>query len=41
MKFFDIYCGKIYDLLNARKLLALRVDHRSRVNIVGVAEKLV
>jgi len=36
VSFFEIYCGKLYDLLNDRKLLQLRMDGKEKVNIVGI-----
>lgn len=35
---FEIYGGKLYDLLNGRKRLEVREDGRKRVCIVGVKE---
>jgi len=37
--FFEIYCGKLYDLLNNREQLQLREDAKQNVNIVGLIEK--
>jgi len=37
--FFEIYCGKLYDLLNNRELLFAREDAKQNVNIVGLIEK--
>jgi kinesin family member 2/24 len=39
--FYEIYCGKLYDLLNNRSLLHCREDHKQKVNIVGLTEVLV
>lgn len=36
--FFEIYGGKVFDLLNARKKLVIREDGNQKVNIVGVQE---
>lgn len=36
--FFEIYGGKVFDLLNARKKLVIREDGKQKVNIVGVQE---
>jgi len=36
--FYEIYCGKLYDLLNARALLPCREDAKQQVNIVGLTE---
>jgi len=38
VSFYEIYCGKLYDLLNGRSLLAAREDAKQRVNIVGLTE---
>lgn len=32
--FFEIYCGKLYDLLNSRKILHAREDGKKNVRIV-------
>ena len=34
--YFEIYCGKLYDLLNNRKKLHAREDAKSNINIVGL-----
>jgi kinesin family member 2/24 len=39
--FFEIYCGKLFDLLNDRQLLHPREDAKGVVNIVGLSEKKV
>ena len=36
--FYEIYCGKLYDLLNNREMLHCREDHKHQVNIVGLTE---
>jgi kinesin family protein 2/24 len=41
ISFFEIYCGKAYDLLNNRDLCFIRVDAKENVNIVGLTEKLI
>ena len=38
MSFYEIYCGKLYDLLNQRELLQCREDAKQQVNIVGLTE---
>ena len=38
---FEIYGGKLYDLLNGRKRLEVREDGRKRVCIVGVKDFMV
>ena len=39
MSFYEIYCGKLYDLLNDRTVLFAREDAKQNVNIVGLQEK--
>ena len=39
ISFYEIYCGKLYDLLNERNLLFAREDAKQNVNIVGLQEK--
>eukprot|EP01006_Ploeotia_vitrea_P054827 TRINITY_DN67927_c3_g6_i1.p1 TRINITY_DN67927_c3_g6~~TRINITY_DN67927_c3_g6_i1.p1 ORF type:complete len:496 (-),score=61.30 TRINITY_DN67927_c3_g6_i1:726-2213(-) len=39
--FYEIYAGKVYDLLNGRKKLFVREDAKQNVNIVGVSEHTV
>lgn len=36
VSYFEIYCGKLYDLLNSRKKLHAREDAKSNINIVGL-----
>ena len=38
VSYFEIYCGKLYDLLNKKELLHARVDAKQRVNIVGLKQ---
>ena len=38
VSFYEIYCGKLYDLFNNRELLHCREDHKQKVNIVGLSE---
>jgi kinesin family protein 2/24 len=38
VSFYEIYCGKLYDLLNNRELVHCREDHKQKVNIVGLSE---
>jgi kinesin family protein 2/24 len=38
LSFYEIYCGKLYDLLNNRELVHCREDHKQKVNIVGLSE---
>lgn len=37
ISFYEIYCGKLYDLLNERNILFAREDAKSNVNIVGLS----
>lgn len=41
VSFYDIYCGKAYDLLKNRQKCAIRVDKKDNVNIVGLSEKII
>ena len=38
VSFYEIYCGKLYDLLNNRNHLPCREDAKKQVNIVGLTE---
>ena len=38
VSFFEIYGGKLYDLLNDRRKLVARADAKNNVNIVGLQE---
>ncbi len=38
ISFYEIYCGKLFDLLNKRELVHCREDHKQQVNIVGLTE---
>ena len=38
VSFYEIYCGKVYDLLNARSLLPVREDAKGHIQIVGLVE---
>jgi hypothetical protein len=38
VSFYEIYCSKIYDLLNNRNKLVLREDGNANVNVVGLLE---
>ena len=40
VSFFEIYGGKLYDLLNKREKLVARQDGNGNVQVVGLAEKL-
>jgi kinesin family protein 2/24 len=39
ISFYEIYCGKLHDLLNERQQLFAREDAKQNVNIVGLSEK--
>lgn len=38
VSFYEIYCGKLFDLINNRELLQCREDGKQKVNIVGLTE---
>jgi len=37
--FFEIYCGKVYDLLNNKKKLRVLEDHKNQVQVVDLREQ--
>lgn len=37
--FYEIYCSKLFDLLNGRQQLQAREDSKQNVNIVGLTVK--
>jgi kinesin family protein 2/24 len=39
ISFYEIYCSKLYDLLNNRNLLQIREDAKQNINIIGLTEK--
>jgi kinesin family protein 2/24 len=39
ISFYEIYCGKLQDLLNDRGVVHCREDHKQQVNIVNLTEK--
>lgn len=41
VSYFEIYGGKVFDLLNGQKRLRVLEDGKGQVNIVGLAEKVV
>ena len=41
VSFYEIYCGKLYDLLDERKQLTAREDGKQNIIIVGLTEKQV
>ena len=38
LSFYEIYCGKLYDLLNNRDVVFCREDGKQKVNIVNLTE---
>ena len=38
VSFYEIYCGKLHDLLNERQQLYAREDAKQNVNIIGLKE---
>lgn len=38
LSFFEIYCGKLFDLLNKRNSVQARTDAKNRVQIAGLTE---
>ena len=41
VSFYEIYCGKLFDLLNGKKTLTAREDGKQNICIVGLTEKIV
>ena len=41
LSFYEIYCGKLYDLLNNRDIIFCREDGKQKVNIVNLTESKV
>ena len=39
VSFYEIYCGKLYDLLNEKKMLTAREDGKQNICIAGLTEK--
>lgn len=39
VSFYEIYCGKLQDLLNNREVVHCREDSKQQVNIVNLTEK--
>jgi len=39
VSFYEIYCGKLFDLLNNREQLQPREDGKQNVNIIGLTVK--
>ena len=38
LSLYEIYCGKLFDLLNKRKTVFARSDAKQRVKIMGLTE---
>ena len=36
LSFFEIYCGKLFDLLNKRQELKILADKKNNINIIGL-----
>lgn len=36
VSYFEIYCGKLFDLLNNRQQLIAREDGKGAINVVGL-----
>lgn len=41
MSFYEIYCGKLFDLLNNREVLTVREDAKQNVNVINLTERRV
>ena len=41
VSFYEIYCGKLFDLLNGKKTLTAREDGKQNICIIGLTEKIV
>ena len=39
--FYEIYCGKLYDLLSNRNLLQIREDKGGNIHVIGLNEKYI
>jgi len=39
VSFYEIYCGKLFDLLNNKEIIQCREDGKQKVNIIGLVEK--
>lgn len=38
VSYFEIYCGKLYDLLNNREQIIAREDNKQNIQIVGLSK---
>lgn len=36
VSFYEIYCGRLYDLLNSRAELKIREDAKQNINVIGL-----
>lgn len=36
LSFYEIYCGKLFDLLNKRQELKILEDKKNNINIIGL-----
>lgn len=41
VSFYEIYCGRLYDLLNSRSELKIREDAKQNINVIGLEERLI
>lgn len=41
VSYFEIYCGKLYDLLNEKNELKAREDKKQKICIVGLEKEIV
>lgn len=41
ISFYEIYCGKLFDLLNDRSVVQCLEDGKQRINIINLTEVLV
>ena len=39
LSFYEIYCGKLFDLLNKRNPIECREDAKQRVKLINLTEK--
>lgn len=38
VSYFEIYCGKLFDLLNNREQIIAREDNKQNIQIVGLSK---
>lgn len=41
VSYFEIYCGKLYDLLNNREQITAREDSKQNIQIIGLSKTAV